>query len=230
MPRVSRPLIRRRMIVIPFHLRSLAETPPRWLAGPGIGGRLNPIKCRFRRRGAMRSWLPILFHLSPALTYSSCRSSLKYMVPLTRHGWREMLIGSLVLAITFAGLGHFFWPLALIVIPVFIWLFAFFRDPNRTVPVEQHAMVSPADGKVSDITEIEHDEKIGGPAVRVGIFLSVFNVHINRSPCDSRVLEVEYKRGKIINAMKHNDASSQNESSYLLCWRNPNGTEPIMRW
>jgi phosphatidylserine decarboxylase len=148
------------------------------------------------------------------------------MVPLTRHGWREMLIGSLVLAITSAGLGHFFWPLALIVIPVFLWLFAFFRDPNRTVPVEQHAMVSPADGKISDITEIEHDELIGGPAVRVGIFLSVFNVHINRCPCDSRVLSVTYKRGKFINAMKHNDASSQNESNTIVL-AEPKGDQPI---
>jgi phosphatidylserine decarboxylase len=148
------------------------------------------------------------------------------MVPLTRHGWREMLIGSLVLAITSAGLGHFFWPLALIVIPVFLWLFAFFRDPNRTVPVEQHAMVSPADGKISDITEIEHDELIGGPAVRVGIFLSVFNVHINRCPCDSRVVSVTYKRGKFINAMKHNDASSQNESNTIVL-AEPKGDQPI---
>jgi phosphatidylserine decarboxylase len=148
------------------------------------------------------------------------------MVPLTRHGWREMLIGSLVLAITAAGLGFFFWPLALIVIPVFLWLFAFFRDPHRTVPIEQHAMVSPADGKVSDITEIEHDELIGGPAIRVGIFLSVFNVHINRCPCDSRVLSVEYKRGKFINAMNHNAASDQNESNTIVL-AEPNGDQPI---
>jgi len=137
-----------------------------------------------------------------------------------------MLIGSLVLAITAAGLRLFFWPLALIVIPVFLWLFAFFRDPHRTVPVEQHAMVSPADGKVSDITEIEHDELIGGPAVRVGIFLSVFNVHINRCPCDSRVLSIEFKRGKFINAMKHNAASDQNESNTIVL-AEPNGDQPI---
>ena len=58
------------------------------------------------------------------------------------------------------------WPLALIVLPVLIWLFAFFRDPERPIPVEQHAMVSPADGKVSDITELAHDDLIGGPCVR----------------------------------------------------------------
>jgi phosphatidylserine decarboxylase len=148
------------------------------------------------------------------------------MIPLTRHGWREMLIGSVVLAITAAGLGIWFWPLALIVIPVFLWLFAFFRDPNRKIPAEQHAMVSPADGRVSDITEIEHDELIGGPAVRVGIFLSVFNVHINRCPCDARVISIQYKKGKFINAMKHGDASSQNESNTIVL-AEPKGNEPI---
>jgi len=138
------------------------------------------------------------------------------MVPLTRHGWREMLIGSLVLAITAWGLRVVFWPLALIVIPVLIWLFAFFRDPERKIPAEQRAVVSPADGKVSDISEIPHDELLNGPAVRVGIFLSVFNVHINRSPCDGKVVSVVYRRGKFINAMRHGEASDQNESNTIV--------------
>ena len=118
------------------------------------------------------------------------------MLRLTRHGFREMLIGTVVLAVVAVVLGLQFWPLALIVVPVLVWLFAFFRDPERTLPDEQHAMVSPADGKVSDITEVEDDELLGGPAVRVGIFLSVFNVHVNRAPCDGRVLSVTYKRGQ----------------------------------
>src|SRR5580658_3983222 len=100
------------------------------------------------------------------------------MLPVTRHGWREMLIGTVVLALTAWALGIVFWPLALITLPVLIWLFAFFRDPHRTIPVDQHAIVSPADGVVSDITDIEHDELLAGPALRIGIFLSVFNVHV----------------------------------------------------
>lgn len=138
------------------------------------------------------------------------------MVPLTRHGWREMLIGSLVLAATGAALGFAWWPMSLIVLPVLIWLFAFFRDPNRKIPAEQHTMVSPADGVVSDITELPHDELLGGPAVRVGIFLSVFNVHMNRSPCDGRVIAVNYKKGKFINAMRHGEASEENESNTII--------------
>ena len=120
------------------------------------------------------------------------------MIPLTRHGWREMLIGSLVLILAAWGLGLIWRPLVVLALPFLVWLFAFFRDPNRLGPVDPKAVVSPADGKVSDITEIEHDELIDGPAVRVGIFLSVFNVHVNRSPCAGRVVAIEYKAGKFI--------------------------------
>ncbi len=127
-----------------------------------------------------------------------------------------MLIGSLILAAVAGGLGFVYWPLALIVVPVWTWLFAFFRDPQRRIPADPSAVVSPADGKVSDITDIEHDPRIGGPAVRVGIFLSVFNVHINRAPCDGRVTAIEYKKGKFINAMKHSHASGQNESNTIV--------------
>ncbi len=138
------------------------------------------------------------------------------MVPLTRHGWRELLIGSVVLAVLAVGL-HWVTPLlALIVVPALVFLFAFFRDPERPVPTEQHAVVSPADGVVSDITRLDNDPTLGGPAVRIGIFLSVFNVHVNRAPCDGRVLSVTYKKGKFVNAMRHAEASDDNESNTVV--------------
>jgi phosphatidylserine decarboxylase len=135
---------------------------------------------------------------------------------LTRHGFKEMLIGSLVLAIVGAGLGLAWWPLALIVLPVLVWLFAFFRDPERTLPLEQHVMVSPSDGKITDITRIDHDPLLGGPCVRVGVFLSVFDVHINRSPCDGTVLSTHYKPGKFINALKSEQVALENESNTIV--------------
>jgi phosphatidylserine decarboxylase len=139
------------------------------------------------------------------------------MVPLTRHGFREMLIGSLVLVAMAVVLGwSVWWPVSFVVLPVLIWLFAFFRDPNREIPAEQHVMVSPADGTVSDVTELPHYDLLGGPALRVGIFLSVFNVHVNRSPCDGAVVKVDYKKGKFINAMSHAKASDENESNTVV--------------
>jgi phosphatidylserine decarboxylase len=148
------------------------------------------------------------------------------MLPLTRHGYRELLIGSVVLALVGTGLGYAWWPLGLIVLPAIVFLFAFFRDPERALPTEQHAVVSPADGTVSDITQLENDPLIGGPAVRVGIFLSVFNVHVNRSPCDGKVLSITYKKGKFINAIRHNEASDENESNTIVL-AEPQGDRPI---
>ena len=131
-----------------------------------------------------------------------------------------MLIGSVVLAAVMIGAGvggPFWWPLALVAFLTLIWLFAFFRDPERIVPAEERVMVSPADGTVSDVTEIASEPLLGGvPAVRVGIFLSVFNVHVNRSPCDGKVLSITYKKGKFINAMKHDKASDENESNTVV--------------
>ena len=73
----------------------------------------------------------------------------------------------------------------------------FFRDPPRRVPAEAGLIVSPADGKIAEITRLDHDEFIGGPAVRIGIFLSIFNVHINRAPVESRVIELRYNPGRV---------------------------------
>jgi phosphatidylserine decarboxylase len=137
-----------------------------------------------------------------------------------------MLIGSLALSMVAVGLGLAWWPLALVVLPLLVFLFAFFRDPERDIPTDQLTMVSPADGKVSDITELPHHDLLGGPCVRVGIFLSVFNVHINRSPCDGKVIDVRYKRGRFINALHHDQASEQNESNTLVL-AEPTSGQPI---
>ncbi|HZN64506.1 MAG TPA: phosphatidylserine decarboxylase family protein [Tepidisphaeraceae bacterium] len=147
------------------------------------------------------------------------------MFRVTRHGFREMLIGSVALVLTAFILGYFsYWWLAVLLLPVLVWLFAFFRDPERVIPDEQHAMVSPADGTVSDVTDIDNDPLLGGPAVRIGIFLSVFNVHVNRSPCDGRVIKTEYRKGKFLNAMGHARASEENESNTVVL-AEPNGPD-----
>jgi phosphatidylserine decarboxylase len=152
------------------------------------------------------------------------------MLPLTRHGTLEMLIGTLVLLICIILILVFApgaWALlALVPALLLVWLLAFFRDPERPIPSGQHLMVSPADGMVSDITELPRFDLLDGPAMRIGIFLSVFNVHINRSPCDGRVIRVIYKKGKFINAMSHARASDENESNTIVI-AGPDGEKPI---
>jgi phosphatidylserine decarboxylase len=140
----------------------------------------------------------------------------------TRHGFRELLVGTLVLVLMAAALGYFvIWWTALVMFPVLIWLWAFFRDPPRHAPPHaahptRYTMVAPADGRVSDVAELEADPALPEPCVRVGIFLSIFNVHINRSPCDGVVTGLTYRRGRFINAMDHTRASEENESNTIV--------------
>lgn len=90
----------------------------------------------------------------------------------------------------------------------FLW---FFRDPERRIPAIQGAIVSPADGKVTDISVIQVD---GEARTRISIFLSVFNVHVNRSPVSGVIEEVRYQKGKFVNAMAAASAD-QNEQNIV---------------
>jgi phosphatidylserine decarboxylase len=90
----------------------------------------------------------------------------------------------------------------------FLW---FFRDPERDVPQATGAIVSPADGKVTDISLVDLD---GEKRTRVSIFLSVFDVHVNRSPISGVIREVRYQRGKFLNAM-NSASASENEQNIV---------------
>ena len=92
----------------------------------------------------------------------------------------------------------------------------FFRDPHRSIPTEPGVVVSPADGKIVDIEQLDHDEFVGGPAVKIGIFLSIFNVHINRSPIAGRVIGLKYRPGKYLNALRPESARENEQLAVLL--------------
>jgi len=100
------------------------------------------------------------------------------------------------------------------IVPLLLALFflCFFRDPERSIPDAPETVVSPADGKVTDVSPVT----IGGEKqLRISIFLSVFDVHVNRSPIAGIVREVRYQRGKFLNAM--NPASAEeNEQNIVL--------------
>jgi phosphatidylserine decarboxylase len=122
-------------------------------------------------------------------------------LPFARVGLAELWLISGVFFALAAGFTWFFWPLAPLPAALGLCIVWFFRNPARRVPQEAGLVVAPADGKVVAIEEIEHDEYIGGPAVLIGIFLSVFNVHINRMPVAARVIGLTYRPGKFLNAM-----------------------------
>jgi phosphatidylserine decarboxylase len=100
---------------------------------------------------------------------------------------------------------------------VFVWMLMFFRDPPRKIPLDSRVLLSPADGTITDISEAEIHE-LGGKALRIGMFLSIFNVHINRAPCATRIESVNYKKGKFKNAMDA-QAGRVNESNDVLMTR-----------
>src|SRR5476651_99293 len=92
-------------------------------------------------------------------------------------------------------------------IPVLLlagFLLWFFRDPERVIPDEPGAMVSPGDGKVTDVSAVT---LAGRPSTRISIFLSVFDVHVNRSPIAGVIRDARYQRGQYLNAM--NQASAE---------------------
>lgn len=92
----------------------------------------------------------------------------------------------------------------------------FFRNPQRRIPQEPGVIVSPADGKVVDIEELDFDEFVGGPALKIGIFLSIFNVHINRAPIAGRVIGLRYRPGKYLNALRPESARENEQLAVLL--------------
>jgi phosphatidylserine decarboxylase len=88
----------------------------------------------------------------------------------------------------------------------FLW---FFRDPERAIPDAAGALVSPGDGKVTDVSFVTTS---GGKQARISIFLSVFDVHVNRSPIAGVVREVRYQRGKFLNAMNQASADENEQN------------------
>ncbi len=121
------------------------------------------------------------------------------------------------------GLSLLAWPL--VALPVALWLFgvSFFRDPERALPSDPTLLVSPADGIVTDIVEVPGSPLLDEPCLRVGVFLSVFNVHVNRAPLSGRVDGLRHKPGRFLDA-RHPDVSRENEAQEILL----RGTYPVV--
>src|SRR6202011_5577606 len=115
--------------------------------------------------------------------------------------------GCLLAAVLIAWLAA--WPYAiplLLLAAFFLW---FFRDPERHIPTLPGAVVSPGDGKVTDVSLVTTD---GSILNRISIFLSVFDVHVNRSPIAGVIRDVHYQRGKFLNAMRANSAEENEQN------------------
>ena len=90
--------------------------------------------------------------------------------------------------------------LSLVFLALFLFTIAFFRDPNRPVPADPNLIVAPADGRVRDIAELDEKEVLKTKMRRVGIFLSIFDVHTNRAPIDGRIIYRQHHEGLCLDA------------------------------
>jgi phosphatidylserine decarboxylase len=115
------------------------------------------------------------------------------------------------LALAAAAAAFFSVCLSLFFLLIFVCTVAFFRDPDRPAPADPNLIVAAADGTVTDIVEVDETEVLKAKARRVGIFLSLFDVHTNRAPIDGRIVYREHRAGLCLDARRP-DCSEKNES------------------
>jgi phosphatidylserine decarboxylase len=120
--------------------------------------------------------------------------------------WIFVLLALLAIASSFATL----WLSSLFLLLIFFTL-AFFRAPDRPVPTDPNLIVAAADGTVTDIIELDEKEVLKAKMRRVGIFLSIFDVHTNRAPIDGRIIYRQHRDGLCVDARRR-DCSEKNES------------------
>jgi phosphatidylserine decarboxylase len=141
-------------------------------------------------------------------------------IPITEYGRKDLAVatvvcGALVAVCLWIARTHA-WVAILALVPFVVWLLLvnFFRDPERALPQGERLILSPADGKVTDLEEVDEPEFLGGRAVRLGIFLSPLNVHVNRAPMECEVVQVDYRRGAMHKAYDPR-ARTENEAAAI---------------
>lgn len=138
---------------------------------------------------------------------------------IAREGW-PFIAGALVASILVQVWAGFWWAAPLWLVTLF--MVQFFRDPPRTAPADPKAVVSPADGRVM-IVERAHDPYLDREALKISVFMNVFNVHSNRSPVEGEVRDAWYHAGRFLNAAL---AKSSLENERAALWlRTPGGAD-----
>jgi phosphatidylserine decarboxylase len=136
------------------------------------------------------------------------------IVPIHSDGYKFLAIGAGVCLLLFL-----VWPpLAWIAVLITAWIAYFFRDPPRVTPLREGLIIAPGDGRISSIEQVRPPAELGlgdEPRLRISIFLSVFDVHINRSPVAGRVVRSIYVPGAFLNAAL-DKASEENERRCLI--------------
>ncbi|TAN60923.1 phosphatidylserine decarboxylase family protein [bacterium] len=134
-------------------------------------------------------------------------------IPIAKEGWPFILIALGITAIVFYFNGNVAVRVFFVLLAVFV--IAFFRDPERIVPSGNDTLVSPADGKIIKIENVFEERLLKSEAVKISIFMNVFNVHVNRAPASCKVLKILYNPGKFLSA-NLDKASLENEQNAVL--------------
>ena len=146
------------------------------------------------------------------------------------NGWKIMRfqtlfegrwIFAILLVLAIAGAFLSLW-LSLVFVALILYTLAFFRDPHRSDPSDQRAVVAAADGTVADIGEIDEKEFLKARTRRVGIFLSIFDVHTNRAPVAGRIAFQQFRKGLFFDARRP-ECSEKNEAM-TWAFQNPRAT------
>jgi len=132
--------------------------------------------------------------------------------PVASEGYPFIALFAFI-TLVFALLGWGF--LTLVLLGLTLFTVYFFRNPERCIPQEAGAVISPADGKVIFVGEVPEERYFQGRVVKVSIFMSVFNVHVNRVPVNGKVVDMFYNKGEFFNASL-DKASLQNEQAGML--------------
>lgn len=135
-------------------------------------------------------------------------------IGLTPYGGGEIIGATLVFAALTGVLGWFFGLGAILCAVPSLYLLWFFRDPERRIPDRTDVLLAPADGRVQDIRQVDTPVFLNGPALRIGIFMSPLNVHVNRSPCEGTVEHIRHQSGEFLPAYDPK-APERNESVEL---------------
>jgi phosphatidylserine decarboxylase len=158
--------------------------------------------------------------MSTIQTPDAASPTIRYRLPSVHPDGRKFVViaAALTAVLAFIGWPWVAWPMA----GMTLWVAAFFRDPIRATPQGAGVIVAPADGLVTMIKRVPVPEELGGegglgpdPLIRVSIFMSVFDVHINRTPIAGTITRIAYIAGKFVNA-DLDKASDDNERQLIL--------------
>ena len=149
----------------------------------------------------------------------------KIFPKLHSEGYKFIVIAAVITIILY----NFSSFLGLIGLVLTIWVYYFFRDPERVIIEDDNYLVSPADGEVIKVEEVDGPKELGlenKKFNKISIFMNVFDCHVNRNPCKGKIEEILYKPGKFLNA-SFDKASEDNERNYYKI-KDVNGNDIIV--